>query len=492
MTMTLSIQNIRKVYPGVTALADVTFEAHGGRVLGLIGVNGAGKSTLMNILGGVTTPTSGEIRINGEVVHLDSPQRAEECQIGFIHQEPVMFRHMTVAENISISKLKGVVNYKKMRETAVTYLSMMGCTIDPDAVVANLPIGECQMVEIARALSSGGKILLFDEPTASFTYEEKEKLFGIIRSLKANGAIIFFISHFLDELEEISDDIVVLRDGKVVVNGKTSETGRLTILQNMIGGELATSEACEVCRSAEVNLQVKGVSAESGLSDINFELRKGEIVGLWGLMGSGRTELMRVLYGLDKAEAGSVHIRGETGELRPVPFAKTKNFCGYVTESRHHDGVFLPWSIQDNITAPNLAGFKYRGLPFLDSSAQKKASERFARKLGVKAPNVNVRVEQLSGGNQQKVIMAKWLMRAPIVFLLDEPTRGVDVGAKAEIHTMIKELAREEGTSVLVVSSEIEEISELSDRVLVLNRGRIVAEVEKKDISKETLMAHCV
>jgi ribose transport system ATP-binding protein len=488
---TLKIENVSKQFSGVRALDDVTIEAFGGEITGLIGVNGAGKSTLMNILGGVYRATSGRISINGEEIRINTPQDAERHGIGFIHQEPLMFNYMTVAENISISKISGLVNYSKINETAAKYLSIMGCDIKPTAKVGNLPIGDRQMVEIARALSSGGRILLFDEPTASFAYKEKERLFEVIRNLKSQGSVIFFISHFLDEVEELTDKTVVLRDGKVVLQGGTREIKRSDILRNMVGGVISKLEDDYAENGERVIFRVKGLSAGRAPDHVDLDLRKGEIVGLWGLMGSGRTELMRAIYGLDRILEGEVFVEDDAGELRKISFEKVRDYCGYVTEARHDDGLFLPWSIWENIASPNLRRFTKHGGLLLDFKAQRESAVEYAQKLNVKAPDVNVKMEALSGGNQQKVIMAKWLLRNPKVFLLDEPTRGVDVGAKAEIHRMIKGLAKS-GTSILMVSSEIEEISALSDRVLVLNRGRVLAEVKKGDIEKELLMSYCV
>ena len=485
----LSIQNISKIFPGVKALDNVSFDAYGGEVLGLIGVNGAGKSTLMNILGGVNPATEGKILLDGKEISLKTPQQAEENGIGFIHQEPVMFNYMTVAENIAISRLHGSVKYRQLNDEAKKYLSMMGCDIDPKTKVGDLPIGERQMVEIARALSCGGKVILFDEPTASFTYQEKRKLFEVIESLKKQGAIIFFISHFLDELEEVADRIVVLRNGRLVVSGTKNQITKEDIIKNMIGGEVAKKTGNKKS-IGDVSFKAENISQGRILNDISFEIREGEIVGLWGLMGSGRTELMRAIYGLDKVDSGKIYVSKEKGKNpENISFGKLRDYCGYVTEGRHDDGILLPWTIWENIAAPNLDSFKKNGL--LDFKPQKNAAEEFIKKLNIKTPSVNVKAEQLSGGNQQKVIMAKWLMRAPRLFLMDEPTRGIDVGAKAEIHNLIHELAAN-GTAVFVVSSEIEEISELSDRVLVINRGKITAEVDKEDIDKDLLMSYCV
>ena len=488
--MVLKFENISQEFPGVKALDDVSLQVRGGEITALIGVNGAGKSTLMNILGGVHKASSGKIYINDKEIKIDSPQDAEAHGIGFIHQEPLMFDYMTVAENIFVSKLDKVVNYKKLNVQAKKYLDMLGCSIKPQAKVRDLPIGERQMVEIARALSCGGKILLFDEPTASFTSTEKKQLFEIIRELKRQGAIIFFISHFLDEVEEISDRTIVLRDGKVVISGNTADIPRSDILTNMIGGEVVYAENTEDKAFKEVVFKAEGVTSGKAPVDVSFELHKGEILGLWGLMGSGRTELFQTLYGLTKADSGQIHMDAGDG-LKPINFKDVREYCGYVTEARHDDGLMLPWPIWRNIAAPNIKAYLKKPLGFLDYKRQREDAKEYVEKLNVKTPGINVKIESLSGGNQQKVIMAKWLLRKPRVFLLDEPTRGVDVGAKAEIHKMIQNLAKE-GTACLLVSSEIEEFFALADRVLVLNRGRIVAEVDKKEIDKELLMSYCV
>lgn len=489
-TTTLEIRNISKVFPGVRALNQVNIQAKGGEIVGLIGVNGAGKSTLMNILGGIHLQTEGEILIDGREVRIESPKDAENYGIGFIHQEPVMFQHMTVAENISVSRLHGKINYRELNETARKYLGMMGCDINPKAKVRDLPIGERQMVEIARALSSGGKILLFDEPTASFTDAEKNRLFEVIRELKRKGSCIFFISHFLDEVAELTDRTIVLRDGRVVIEGNTADITREQILQNMIGGKVAEVTAGEERSFDQVAMKVEGLTRGSKPHQVSFELHRGEVLGIWGLMGSGRTETLRAIYGLDKPDEGSVYLDLEDGRgLRKVTPKEARELFGYVTEARHDDGCLLPWSVWENMFAPNLSSYKKK--LFLDYGKQKQDSEEYCKKLNVKTASIDTRMESLSGGNQQKVIMAKWLIRRPKVFLIDEPTRGVDVGAKAEIQKMIRKLA-EEGTACLVVSSEIEEISAVCDRVIVLNRGKISGELKKNEIAKEALMHLCV
>ena len=487
---TLEIKDVSKIFPGVRALNHVNIQAEGGEVVGLIGVNGAGKSTLMNILGGVHAQSEGKIIIDGKEVKIQGPEDAEKLGIGFIHQEPVMFQHMTVAENICLSRMHGKVNYSDMKAEAKKYLDIMNCDIDPGKKVGELPIGERQMVEIARALSAGGKILLFDEPTASFSDKEREKLFEVIRGLKEKGSCIFFISHFLDEVAELTDRTIVLRDGQVVVEGKTSEISRQEILRNMVGGKVAQIEYDTNTTFDKVVMKVENLTVGNKPDHVSFEIHKGEVIGFWGLMGSGRTETCRAIYGLDKADAGAVYLDQEDGHgLQKLSAKEQRELLGYVSEARHDDGCLLPWTIWENMAAPNLK--KYKKGCFLDYNKQKKDSEKYCKLLNVKTPSINTRIETLSGGNQQKVIMAKWLLREPKVFLIDEPTRGVDVGAKAEIQKMIRQLAQN-GTACIVVSSEIEEISALCDRVLILNRGKITGEVSRAEISKEALMEGCV
>lgn len=486
--ITLQIKDVSKIFPGVKALDHVNIRAKGGEIIGLIGVNGAGKSTLMNILGGVFEPTEGQILINGKEVRILTPQDAEKHGIGFIHQEPVMFRHMTVAENISISHLHGGVNYKEMNQTARKYLEEMNCAVSPTAKVGDLPIGERQMVEIARALSSGGRILLFDEPTASFTDKEKHRLFDVIRDLKQSGSCIFFISHFLDEVEELTDRTIVLRDGKVVLSGNTSEISRDEILHNMIGIDIAKVSSDNTKRFDKVVMRVKDLTVGNKPDHVSFDLHQGEVLGIWGLMGAGRTETLRAIYGLDKTDSGMVEL--DTGDgLRKADLKTIRKNCGYVTEARHDDGCLLPWEIWENMTAPNLKAYKKK--MFLNFAAQLEDSKEFVAKLDIKAPTVKTKMSALSGGNQQKVIMAKWLLKKPLVFLIDEPTRGVDVGAKAEIQKMIREFTAQ-GSACVIVSSEIEEVSAICDRVIILNRGKLNGELQKHEIDKSKLMGLCV
>ncbi len=493
MKMELQIKGVYKRFPGVLALKDVNIVAQSGKILGLIGVNGAGKSTLMNVLGGVFPADEGEILIGGEVKHIHSAKDAENSGIGFIHQEPIIFEALTVRENVFINNLKtnkwGMVDYKGMDKLCKEYLTMLGCEVKPELRADKISIGDKQMVEIARALTTGGKILLFDEPTSSLSMKEKDRLFNVIKKLKEDGRIIIYISHFLDEIEELCDDVVVLRDGAVVLDAMMKNTGRSEILNNMIGGSVTSLEDLPHVSSEEVLFEARNIQRGNITKNVSFQLHKGEVVGVWGLMGSGRTELFRTLMGLDSMDSGEVFISVHSHLQKISPKAALIH-VGYITENRHADGLLLPWTLWQNTTLPSLNRFRKKGLHFMDVKREKCETEDFIKRLRIAAPNVETKVEQLSGGNQQKVIMAKWLLRKPSIYLMDEPTRGVDVGAKADIHKMILQLAAE-GAAVMIISSEIEEISAVSDRVVILNKGEIVAQVPRSEISKDRLMSYC-
>jgi len=491
----LLIKGITKQFPGVRALDEVSIEAYSGEALGLIGVNGAGKSTLMNILAGVLRADSGKIHIEGREANISSPKEAERSGIAFIHQEPVIFSTMSIAENMFISRLHKyntvpVLNKRSMEAEAQKYLSMLGSGLNPRARMSDIPIGDRQIVEIARALSQGARLILFDEPTSSLTFKEKTRLFEVINSLKKQGAIIIYISHFLDEISEICERVTVLRDGRVSGYGPVSDFTREDIIRLIVGKDVAQYASNKQRTAGDVVLKVENLTRGKATRNVSFTLRKGEVVGLWGLMGSGRTELIRALLGLDHAENGRIYFK-KKDTLDRVSGAGLLKYCGYVTENRHDDGLFLPFPLWKNISAASLGQFTSKLLHFMDASRERSSSQAFIGKLRIAAPDVFIRADQLSGGNQQKVIMSKWLQRKPKVFFLDEPTRGVDVGAKAEIHRIIAELA-EEGAAVLMISSEIEEIMNLSDRVLVMSRGSIVGEVAREEIEKERLMALCV
>ena len=493
----LEIRNVHKRFPGVYAVNDVSLEAFRAEVTGLVGVNGAGKSTLMNILAGVLRPDSGEILVDGKHVALTSPLDAEREGIAFIQQEIQLFSSMTVYENVFLMNLR---QYRKFRflpfldkgrlcEETKRLLGLLGCAVHPARKVATLSVGEQQMVQIARALSQGGKVLLFDEPTSSLSMKEKENLYRVIRSLKESGHTILFISHYLDEVQEICDSVVVLCDGKVSGAGRIAEMTKARITSLMMPSGVRR-EAPKKAASDEVILRVEGVSGIRKPRDVTFDLRKGEVLGLWGLLGSGRTETIRTILGLDERTSGRVLLK-TNGELAEVSHRALWRVSGYVTEGRHHDGLFLSVEIWKNVTCANLEAFASRVLSILDSGREKEEGKKYIEKLRISAQDQFVKVSQLSGGNQQKVVIGKWLSKNPAILFLDEPTRGVDVGAKAEIQHLIKQLAAA-GMACVVVTSEIEELQQLCDRVLVLVDGRGTCLLSSEESTNQRLIRECL
>ena len=492
----LIVKNACKTFPGVKALDNVSMEAYAGEALALIGVNGAGKSTLMNALAGEFPLDSGEITIRGKVTAIASQRDAKRSAIALIHQESVVFPTMTVAENIFINDIerfreRGFIRYKKLNREAQRYLDMLGCTVNPGELVSRITIGERQMTEMARALAQGADILLFDEPTSSLTVNEKGKLFEIIRNLKKQGKVILYITHFIDEVVEICERAVVLRDGKVTGKCMVDSTNVDDFITMMLGSAVQriVNEKQQPREASDEVLRVEHLRYLPRVQDVSFGVRRGEVYGIWGLLGSGRSESIRSILGLEKKDAGSIRYCPEKG-ARPVEIRgkELMRYSGYVTENRHFDGLFLQQPIWKNITIPNLPKFTK---VFLNESEEHAYSEELIQRLEIKTVDDNVLVSKLSGGNQQKVVMARWIGVKPALFFLDEPTRGVDVGAKSAIHRIILELA-EQGNTIIMISSEIEEIINLCDRVLVIRDGESIAEVERENITKINLMRLCI
>lgn len=485
----LSVKNVNKQFVGVQALKDVSFTAYGGEALALLGINGAGKSTMMNILAGEIKMDSGSIHINEEEIRINNQKDAAKNGISLIHQEAVVFKDLSVAENMFINQLdrymkNGVINYPKMFETANEYLGKLGVAINPKTLVQDITIGDRQLLEIARALSQNSKIILFDEPTSSLTIEEKKRLFEIINQLKQENKIIIYITHFLDEVLEICERAVVMMDGAVTGNTKTEEATIDDFVKMMVGNSIETVVNGERTISDTPILKVKNLTRVPMVNDVNFTVNQGEILGIWGLLGSGRTEIIRAMLNLDKPRKGVVEFRGQDGKMREMRGRKLLQNVGYVTEDRHVDGLFFHMPIWKNITLPDLKKF---GSFILDEKKEREAAKKQIAALEIKTPDEDVPVDKLSGGNQQKVIMARWINKQPNLFILDEPTRGVDVNAKNAIHKLIKEFS-EQGGSVILISSEIEEILNLSDRVLIVKDGTFVSEVAKRQMTKQVLM----
>lgn len=492
MTAKLHMQGVTKVFPGVKALDDVSISVKSGEVLGLVGVNGAGKSTLMNVLGGIYRPDGGHIEIDGRRVDFARPIDADAAGIAFIHQELLYFPSLTVAENMFIShlptgKLPFSVDKRAARARAQASLDQLGSGIRPTALMESLSVGEMQVVEIARAVAMGADIVIFDEPSSSLSIKEKEALFTIVRTLKAEGKAVIYISHFLDEIQELCDSYVVLRNGQLVGSGDIAEVTHDQIVE-MIVGQVVTEQAARTRREGGAPmLSLEGIRREGILDGASLELREGEVLGLWGLMGSGRTELIRSVLGLDPMDGGRIMLSIDGGP-REVFHDELLEHTAYVTESRRTDGLFLDEAIWKNISSTTLADYARGRMRVLDKAAEADTARSMIDRLKIMTPDHQTQAAILSGGNQQKVVFAKWLNRKPDILILDEPTRGVDVGSKREIGELVGALA-EAGTSVLLVTSEIEEMVALADRVLVLRDGMIAAEMLGEAITETALMA---
>jgi ABC-type sugar transport system ATPase subunit len=473
----LTMSGISKAFPGVVALDRAELFADSGRVTALMGANGAGKSTLMNILGGIVVRDAGEIAIAGKPATLRTPIESLAAGIAFVQQELNSLPTMSIAENIFIDAFPGRfggIDYVQCNRRSRELMQRLGSDLDPGTIVGELSIGDRQLVEIARALRRDPELLIFDEPTSSLSVRERERLFEVIRGLKADGVALIYITHFIDEIFDVSDQVTVMRNGRTVFNGATSGVTEQDVVHHMLGsreneGHLQPHRPLD---PPEL-LRVEGLRRGNVLTGVSFSLKAGEVVGLWGLLGSGRTELLRALVGLDPMEAGSLSYI-EAGRTPITTPAGLYRRAGFVTEDRRGEGLFLPMSAGDNIVMPNLGAVSKLGI--VQRRAQRSAALDMIGRLGIKVSSQDQRVATLSGGNQQKVVFARWLASAPRLLLLDEPTRGLDVSAKTEILKLVSELA-DAGTAVLLVSSELEELTRVCDRYLVMVRGGLVAEL---------------
>jgi ribose transport system ATP-binding protein len=489
----LEAQGITKIYPGVVALDNVDFQVNAGEVHCLAGENGAGKSTLIEILGGSYPKDTGTIRLQGREVEFASPRHAQELGIAVLHQELPILPHLSVAENIFLSRqpLRGgrVISYAEMNRQARRWLELIQADVDPRTLLGDLPISRQQLVSIAKALSLEARVIIFDEPSAVLTTAELKRLFEIINSLKAEGRGIVYISHRLEEIFEIGDRVTVLRNGKLVGTEPIVKIDRGTLIKMLVGREIDESETGggeSPAQRLEPLLEVRGLARKGVLEDINFTLHKGEILGVYGLVGAGRTELARALIGADRVDSGEVLLEGRRLKITSPREAIHSGLC-LAPEDRKTQGVFLEKSVQDNICLPSLKNLK-AGL-FVSYGRIARYAADFVAKLRIATPSLRQHVKFLSGGNQQKVVLAKWLGMKLKVFIFDEPTRGIDVGAKEEIRGLIKALARD-GNSVIMISSEIPEVLGISDRVAVMHEGRIEAILPRREATREKLMAY--
>ena len=485
----LEVRGISKRFPGVLALDAVDMTLEKGEVLAVIGENGAGKSTLMKILAGIQTPDSGEIRIEGKPVAIDSPRTAAELGIALIHQELNLCDNLSLAANIYLGREKrrfGFIDRKAIRRGASQALAQIDLDIAPDTPLRQLPIGHQQLVEIAKALSTRARVLIMDEPTSSLTSEEAAALFTVIRNLRAEGVSIVYISHRLSEVAVLADRVLVLRDGRNAGRLAHREIDHHTMVSLMVGREISQYYAHRVHQKGEIALQAENLVVPAWPDQpINFAVHQGELVGIAGLVGAGRTELLEVLFGLVPALSGRVLLAGAPQTLRS-PADAIRAGLALVPEDRKEQGLILAMSLRDNIGLPALHRHQRRA-GFADFARQNIDVEQMIQRLSIRTPGPDQIVQYLSGGNQQKVVLAKWLTLAPQVLLLDEPTRGIDVGAKEEIYRLIEELAAN-GVAVLFASSEMEEILGMSDRALVMCEGQITGQIDRAELSEERIM----
>lgn len=488
----LEMKNIDKRFSGVHALKKANLELREGEVHALMGENGAGKSTLMKVLCGIHKRNGGEIILFDNAVDFSNIKESQDAGISIIHQELNMMSHLTVAQNIYIGRepmKNGIyIDDKKMEEDAAKLFEKIGVDIDPSVKVGTLTVGKQQMVEIAKAVSHDSKILILDEPTAALTQTEVEELFAIMKDLKAKGIGMIYISHRMDEINRISDRITVMRDGEYVGTLITKDTTKDEIVKMMVGRVIYgdKKEESKVSDDAPVVLEVKNLNRGTEIKNVSFKLRKGEILGFSGLMGSGRTEVARAIYGADEVESGEVFINGEKVNITTPAQAVKQGIC-YLSEDRKRYGLLLDKSVAENSVISSLDDYIKAG--WIKDSAIDIAAAEANDKLKTKTPSVKQQLKNLSGGNQQKVIIARWLLKDSDIFIFDEPTRGIDIGAKSEMYTLMEELA-EKGKSIIMISSELSEIQRLSDRVVVMCEGRITGELDIKDATQEKIMAY--
>jgi len=471
------MRGIQKRFPGVHALDGVNLSLDEGEVLALLGENGAGKSTLIKMLGGAHRPDEGEIRVNGKRVEIPSAAAAQKAGIAVIYQEFNLVPGLTVAENLFLGRETtrfGLIDHAGEKKAALEWLGRIGLEIDPDALCGDLTVAQQQAVEIAKALSFDARILVMDEPSAVLTGKEVERLFDVVRDLRESGIGIIYISHRLDEIDALADRFLILRDGRQVGEGKASEIDRNALIEIMVGRPLEDEFPSRNVEPREVRLQVSALSRGRSVQDLSFAVRGGEIVGFSGLVGAGRTETMRIIAGADRRDSGEIRINGELLDLDTPRDAIAAGVC-LLSEDRKREGLVLGHSALHNFGLPNLRRFSRKGR--LDETREREEFQRYTAELAIKISGPDQTVGELSGGNQQKVVLAKWLARNADVILFDEPTRGIDVGAKFEIYQLMNQLAAE-GKAIVMVSSELPEILGMSDRILVMREGRLVGELD--------------
>ncbi len=486
----LSLSGVTKSFPGVRALSDVSLHLYPGKVTALVGENGAGKSTVVKVLTGIYQPEEGDIRIAGKSVRFPTPQSAESAGVTAIHQETVLFDELTVGENIFLGHAPkgrfGLIDKGAMSARAREILDGIGAKIDPGAILKDLGTANKHLVAIARALSIDAQVVIMDEPTAALSQKEIEELYELVESLKAQGKAILFISHKFDEIFRIADFYTVYRDGQMVGEGAIEDVTEPELVKLMVGRDV--SQIFPDCdrKIGEEMLVVEGYDHPTEFAEIGFALRRGEILGFYGLVGAGRSEFMQALFGITRPSGGRVTIDGSPVAIRS-PAEAVANGIVYVPEDRGRQGAIGALPIFQNVTLPSLARTSRNG--FLKLAEEFKLVREYTERLDLRAASLDTDVGNLSGGNQQKVVIAKWLATQPKVIILDEPTKGIDIGSKAAVHEFMAELAAQ-GLAVIMVSSEIPEIMGMSDRVIVMREGRVAAELNREETTPETLVAH--
>jgi ribose transport system ATP-binding protein len=489
MASLLRMTDITRRFPGVTALDSVNFDIQAGEVLGLIGENGAGKSTLVKIIGGILRPDEGRIIFDGTPVDILGPHHAELLGVSIIHQEHNLIPNLSIADNIFIGRERRrigcVVDTRRSIQDARLLLEKVGLNEDPSRIISELSVSQRQMVEVAKALSLNARILIMDEPTSSLTETEAEILFGIISELTDNGVAILYISHKMDEIFRLCDRVQILRDGQDVGQHPMKDITEKSVINLMVGRELESMFEKTPCRPGDEVLRVENLSTETGVKNVSFSIRSGEVLGFAGLVGAGRSEVMRGIFGIDNLTGGTVYIDGKPVSIRRPEDAISYGM-GFVPEDRKEQGLILGMTVDENLSLANLGNLNRFGV--LDSRKERRITLKYMKDLRIKAVDENQITSGLSGGNQQKVVVGKWLSTEPRILILDEPTRGIDVGAKAEIYHLINDLT-DQGVAILLISSELMEIIAMSDRILVMHNGEYKGEIDSENVTQERIMS---
>ncbi|MDR2551944.1 MAG: sugar ABC transporter ATP-binding protein [Treponema sp.] len=488
----LEMKNIKKTFPGVLALNGVDLRVARGEIHALMGENGAGKSTLMKCIAGIYKPTSGEVIFDGQAQEPYTPAEALAKGISMIHQELSPVLHRPIMENVWLGREPltpfRLVDHKKMYEQTKAVLKEIELEEDPASLMSTLTVAKMQMVEIAKAVSYNSKLIIMDEPTSSLTEKEIKQLFAIMRKLKSQGKSVIFISHKLDEIYEIADRVTVYRDGAFIGSEKTADLKVDKLINMMVGRDVKEMFPKTACPIGDVKMEVKNLSNRKYFKDVSFTVRRGEILGIAGLVGAGRSEVVETIFGMRPKSGGEIFIDGKKAEIK-TPADAIQNGMAWLTEDRRQSGLFPMLAVQLNIAIATIPKFINK-IGLIRESELNQSCADYVKKIQVKTPSLDQRVENLSGGNQQKVLVARWLMTNPNILFMDEPTRGIDVGTKSEIHRLISQLAGE-GKSIVMVSSELPEIMGMSDRIMIMHQGRVTGIVENtQDLTQEELMAY--